>query len=132
MILGSGRSPGKGNGNPLQYSCLENPMNREARRATVHGVAKKSDMAEATQQEIHARNLLPGKILYFRHGYTRNVPSASFYKTFHLHKKISLISFQFEILVQQLSTTAKLSPYKTCNADYGHFYSYISQTEYDI
>ena len=48
MILGSGRSPGKGNGNPLQYSCLENPMNREARRATVHGVAKKSDMAEAT------------------------------------------------------------------------------------
>ena len=35
---GSGRSPGEGNGNPLQYSCLENSMDREAWRATVHGV----------------------------------------------------------------------------------------------
>ena len=39
-IPGSGRSPGKGHGNPLQYSCLENPMDRGAWRATVHGVAK--------------------------------------------------------------------------------------------
>ena len=39
-IPGSGRSPGEGNGNPLQYSCLENPMDRGARWATVHGVAK--------------------------------------------------------------------------------------------
>ena len=39
-IPGSGRSPRGGNGNPLQYSCLENPMNRGAWRATVHGVAK--------------------------------------------------------------------------------------------
>ena len=39
-ILGSGRSPGEGNGNPLQYSCLENPMDEEAWWATVHGVAK--------------------------------------------------------------------------------------------
>ena len=35
-----GRFPGKGNGNSLQYSCLENPMDREAWQATVHGVAK--------------------------------------------------------------------------------------------
>ena len=39
-VPGWGRSPGEGNGNPLQYSCLENPMDRGARRATVHGVAK--------------------------------------------------------------------------------------------
>ena len=39
-ITGLGRSPGVGNGNPLQYSCLENSMDREAWRATVHGVAK--------------------------------------------------------------------------------------------
>ena len=39
-IPGLGRSPGEGNGNPLQYSCLENPMDREAWQATVHGVAK--------------------------------------------------------------------------------------------
>ena len=38
-ILGSGRSPGEGNGNPLQYSCLENPMDRGIWQATVHGVA---------------------------------------------------------------------------------------------
>ena len=39
-IPGSGKSSGEGNGNPLQYSCLENPMDRGARRATVCGVAK--------------------------------------------------------------------------------------------
>ena len=39
-ILGLGRSPGECNGNPLQHSCSENPMNRAAWCATVHGVAK--------------------------------------------------------------------------------------------
>ena len=40
LIPGSGRSPGGGNGNLLQYSCLENPMDRGAWQATVHRVAK--------------------------------------------------------------------------------------------
>ena len=40
LIPELGRSPGKGNGNPLQYSCLENPTDRGAWRATVHGVTK--------------------------------------------------------------------------------------------
>ena len=40
LISGSGRSPGEGNGNPLQYSRLENPMNRGAQWATVHGVSR--------------------------------------------------------------------------------------------
>ena len=39
-ILGMGRSPGEGNGNPLQYSCLENLMDRRAQWATVHGIAE--------------------------------------------------------------------------------------------
>ena len=39
-IPGSGRSPDNGNGNPLQHSCLETPMDGEAWSATVHGVAK--------------------------------------------------------------------------------------------
>ena len=39
-IPGSGRSPGGGHGNPLQYSCLENPMDREAWWATVHRVTQ--------------------------------------------------------------------------------------------
>ena len=48
-IPGLGRSPGGGQGNPLQYSCLENPMDRGAHRATVHGVAE-SDVIEVTEQ----------------------------------------------------------------------------------
>ena len=40
LIPESGRSPGEGNGNPFQYSCLGNSMNRGVWRATVHGVAK--------------------------------------------------------------------------------------------
>ena len=43
LIHASGRSPGKGNGNPLQYSCLENSMDGGAWQATVHRVAKQSD-----------------------------------------------------------------------------------------
>ena len=39
-IPGSGRSPGEGNGNPLQYSCLQNTMDRGAWQAIVHGIAK--------------------------------------------------------------------------------------------
>jgi len=46
LIPGSGRSPGGGNGSPLQYSCLGNPVDREAWRVTVHGVAKELDMSE--------------------------------------------------------------------------------------
>ena len=45
-IHGSGRYPEKGNGNPLQYSCLENPLDREAWQVTVHGVAKEADRIE--------------------------------------------------------------------------------------
>ena len=39
-VSGLGRSPGEGNGNPLQYSCLGNPMDREAWQATVHGLQR--------------------------------------------------------------------------------------------
>ena len=44
LIPGSGRSPSEGNGNPLQYSCLGNPIDRRVWRAMVHGVTKESDM----------------------------------------------------------------------------------------
>ena len=43
LIPGLGRSPGEGNGNPLQYSCLGNPMDRGAWQSAIHGVAKESD-----------------------------------------------------------------------------------------
>ena len=45
-VPGSGGSPGEGNGNPLQYSCLENHMDRGAWWTTVHGVAKESNRTQ--------------------------------------------------------------------------------------
>ena len=55
LIPGLGQSPGEGNGKPLQYSCLGNPMDRELWQATVHGVTKSqtrlSDRAQYTGKE---------------------------------------------------------------------------------
>ena len=65
LIPGSGRSPGEGNGNPLQYSCLENPVDGGAWRATVHGVAELD-----TTEWLHF----------------------SFWLTFWLHRVLSLVT----------------------------------------
>ena len=56
--LGQGRSPGKGDGNPLQYSCLENYMDRGAWRATVNGVAKELDTTEQLTQTFFLKDSL--------------------------------------------------------------------------
>ena len=58
LIPGSGRSPGEGNGNPLQYSCLGNPMDRGAWQDTAHGDVKDGRNL-ATKQQQQSR--LPGK-----------------------------------------------------------------------
>ena len=60
LILGSGRLPGEGNGYPLQYPCLENPMDRGTWRAIVHGITE-LDTTEATEH-THLDNTLT----YFR------------------------------------------------------------------
>ena len=51
LIPESGRSPGEGNGYPLQYSCLENPMDRGVWQATIHRVAKELDTMTKQQQQ---------------------------------------------------------------------------------
>ena len=53
LIPGLGTFPGKGNGNPLQYSCLENPMDRGAWWATVHGTAKSRTRLKWLSMHIH-------------------------------------------------------------------------------
>ena len=65
LILESGRSPGEGNGNPLQYSCMKNPVDRRAWWATVHGVAKSlTQLSNTTTTTIH-NYLLERKYLRF-------------------------------------------------------------------
>ena len=67
LILGLGRSPGEGNGNPLQYSCLGNPMDRGAWQARVHGVAKRQMWLASKQptmksiKEERETCMMPGK-----------------------------------------------------------------------
>ena len=51
LIPGLGRSPGEGNGNPLQYSCLGNPTDRGTSRAAVHGVTK-------SQKQLHMKTII--------------------------------------------------------------------------
>ena len=52
VIPGLGRSPGEGNGNPLQYSCLGNPRDRGAMWAIVHGVTQRAGHNLATKQQV--------------------------------------------------------------------------------
>ena len=54
LIPASGGSPGGGNGNPLHYSCLQNPIDRGAWPTTVHGVTKELDMTEHTHTHTHS------------------------------------------------------------------------------
>ena len=54
-ILGSGRSPRVGNGNPLQHSCLENPMDRGAWQATVHGLAESDSAVTLLSDFAHVK-----------------------------------------------------------------------------
>ena len=64
LILGSGRSPGIGNCNPLQYSYLENSMDREAWLATVHGVAR--SQTQLSNQGHNIRDIIFGIVICWR------------------------------------------------------------------
>ena len=59
LIPGSRRTPGGGHGNPLQYSCLENPMDRGRRRAIVHGVTKSQTQLKQLSTDAHVAACLP-------------------------------------------------------------------------
>ena len=59
-VLGSRRSPGGGYGNPLQYSCLENPTDRGAWWATVHGITKSQTRLKRLSSHAHKSQILCG------------------------------------------------------------------------
>ena len=91
LIPGSGRSPGEGNGNSLQYSCLENPMDRGARGTTVQGIAKSQIWLK--QLSMHAHTHTQNGVFFihekghlWQHGWTsrKSFFSADFLSTFLL------------------------------------------------
>ena len=66
LIPGSGRSPGEGNGNPLQYSCLENPMDGEVWQATYNPWGhKESDTTERLHFHFHSDDYVLETVLNF-------------------------------------------------------------------
>ena len=73
-IPGSGRSPGKGNDNPLQYSGLENPMDRGAWWATFHGVAKSQTRRKQLSMHVHMYMCIHTHIYINTHKYTYKLP----------------------------------------------------------
>ena len=66
LIPGSGRSPREGNGSPLQYSCLGNPMDRGAWKATFHGVAESGTTEYTTHTHTHTQSPLQTVQMRFR------------------------------------------------------------------
>ena len=88
LIPGSGRSPGEGSDNPLQYSCLGNPMNRGAWRATVHGFAVRHNLSTKQQQIILLLHSVLGvsKVTYLQTG-AETLPSN--YPSLHVGKRQS-------------------------------------------
>ena len=79
LILGSGRSPEEGNGNPLQCSCLGNPMDRGGWWATVHGVAE-LNMTEKIHTHTHTRT----------HDYTHTCTHVHIHTCVRTHTRASM------------------------------------------
>ena len=80
LILGLGRFPGGGHGNPFQHSCLENPMDRGAWQVIVHGVTKESGTTEGLNtthmswEKLRGLSLLARGSLYSSHVQVRAAP----------------------------------------------------------
>ena len=105
LISRLGRSPGEGNGNPLQYSCLENPTDGGAWWAIVHGVAKSQDMTEATQ---HIRMQYSYYLIYING--LRNIAVS--------YKKAHLTNFTY-VFLQVICYSALGYLYSTWRVQFG-------------
>ena len=93
MIPGSERSPGEGNGNPRQYSCLENPTDRGAWQATVHEVSKsRVQLTTNTHTHTHTHTHTKRGCAHTRTDSIKIQEKANFRKTDRLTKKHDHIS----------------------------------------
>ena len=122
-IPGLGRSPGERNGNPLQYSCLENPMDGEAQQATIHGVTKnRTQLSDFTFTYSRYQSIL-------RHKLYKNffpVYSLSFHlltslckvNFFHFDKPELTFPFRIMLLMSSLRTPCLL----LCLKEFLHFF----------
>ena len=90
LIPGSERSPGEGNGNPLQYSCLENPMDRGAWWATVHWIEK--SQTQLKWPSTHTHTLNEANLDLPRHNYHRfQIMELLWELVFHFFMKLSFL-----------------------------------------
>ena len=152
-IPGSGRFPGEGNGNPLQYSCLENPMDGGAWWATVHGVAKRQDWAASlslslswaygTNFKKHKKGILWGGLLIlpalsFPHREHLLMPVldvSSWWHPTHVRGRGVCACVHLRAYVEQAFTTNGSMPLHSCNLNchltvyLGNRYTYFCGSE---
>ena len=133
-IPGLGRSPGEGNGNLLQYSCLENPMGRGAWWATVHGVPRvRHDLANRPPpHELIKATVVSGSEILgiphmaFRHtlnyNKSRQQPcNTSFaWEQFFLHSKMYLTSHPFSRELNSMNLKDRILSFATVSNSYGN------------
>ena len=107
--LGWGRSPGEGNGNPLQYSCLENPMDEGAWWATVHGVSKsRTRLSNFTR--IQTQSLFPEfqkKTLSFLHFY-QNISWKYWKALTKVQVKLNMVWIRLSLAYKMKQMTIKM------------------------
>ena len=125
-----GRSPGEGNGNPLQYSCLENPMNREAWWVTVHGVAK--SWTRLKWLSTHARHEVTLS-LFKNSKQTVLIPFFNNPNYTHLYKIIYIILNYIYIYIHTIIFTHTMTSTLRClfsfmDYDFAQFHLYIIQS----
>ena len=109
LIPGSGRSPGERNGNPLQYSCLGDPMDWGARQATVHGVTKNQTWLKQLSTRAHETADGPTTVLHSQR--TSLSLSTSWAKCVHLSPWQSALGSAGSLITEVRSNTSSHSLY---------------------
>ena len=110
-VAGLGRSPEEGNGNPLRYSCLENPMDRGAWRCTVHRVAERG-----TRLRTHPAGYVRVQLIHSAEQWRLTLP----YKATILHLKISTDTAKFIFREIYIPNKSKTSNFPTSSSTTGY------------